>query len=322
MRVLTRRDVEAIDITLTDVLDSVAQAIRPLADGTSSNPAKLSVSSPDDSSVSYAMLGRDGARQVVAVRASYRHDPHHDRAELRHYTTLTLYDDAAGLPLALMDCGRIGSLRTPAVSALLARECAAPKARTALLIGTGTTARMALPLLVTALPDLDRLLLFGTHPAGISAVREELAAHFPDREAEVVGDLRAAAGEADVLIGTAGPATPAAVEAAWLRPGALSVLVGYGLAPSTLHRADRVIATSAEQMARTGGDLADSRGVLRPVDAELADVLSGRTAGRVRPDERVFAYNSGLVVADIALGHRFALLARAQDLGTEIPLWS
>ncbi|MFF8419692.1 ornithine cyclodeaminase family protein [Streptomyces sp. NPDC015680] len=321
LRILTRRDVDAIDITLTDVLDVVAQAIGALADGTSANPAKLSVSPPDNSSVSYAMLGRDGARQVVAIRASYRHDPHQDRTALRHYTTLTLYDDAAGLPLALMDCGRIGSLRTPAVSALMARECAAPNARTALLIGTGTTARMALPLLLTALPDLDRLMLFGTHPDGIAAVREQFTAHFPDRTVEVVSDVRAAAGEADILIGTAGPATPAAVEADRLKPGALSVLVGYGLAPSTLHRADRVIATSAAQMAHTGSDLADARGTLRPVDVELADILSGRTAGRTRPAERIFAYNSGLVVTDIALGHRFAELALAQGLGTEIPLW-
>ncbi|GAA2678039.1 hypothetical protein GCM10010400_46480 [Streptomyces aculeolatus] len=321
LRILTRSDIESVDITLTEVLDVVAQAIRPLADGTSANPAKLSVSPPDDSSVSYAMLGRDGTRQVVAVRASYRHDPHRDRARLRHYTTLTLYDDAAGLPLALMDCGRIGALRTPAVSALMARICAAPDARTALLIGTGTTARMALPLLLTALPGLDRLMLYGTHPDGIAAVRTEFAAHFPDRTVEIAGDLRAAAEGADIVIGTAGPTTPAAVEAGWLAPGALAVLVGYGLAPSTLQRADRVVATSAAQMAHTGADLADAGGTLRRADAELADVLAGRAPGRTRPEERIFAYNSGLVVTDIALGHHFARLALEQGLGTEVPLW-
>ncbi|MFF3144750.1 ornithine cyclodeaminase family protein, partial [Streptomyces sp. NPDC057927] len=118
-----------------------------------------------------------------------------------------------GLPLAMMDCSRIGSLRTPAVSALLARECAAPGARSALVIGTGTQGRLALPFLLTTLPDLDRLMLSGTPPEGIAAVREQVRSYFPDREVEVVTDLRAAAGDADVIVATAGGHTPAAVEA-------------------------------------------------------------------------------------------------------------
>ncbi|MFF3144749.1 ornithine cyclodeaminase family protein, partial [Streptomyces sp. NPDC057927] len=99
------------------------------------------------------------------------------------------------------------------------------------------------------------------------------------------------------------------------------VLVGHGLAPSTLHRADRVIATSEAQMNVTGTDMADADGKLPAVDAEFPSVLAGVTAGRGSATERIFAYNSGLVVTDIALGHRFAQLALAQGLGTEVALW-
>ncbi|CAM5725854.1 hypothetical protein SGLAM104S_08617 [Streptomyces glaucescens] len=49
--------------------------------------------------------------------------------------------------------------------------------------------------------------------------------------------------------------------------------------------------------------------------------MAGRAAGRTDPGQRIFAYNSGLVVTDIALGHRFAQLALAQGLGTAVPLW-
>lgn len=164
-------------------------------------------------------------------------------------------------------------------------------------------------------------MLSGTHPEGIAAVREQVRSYFPDREVEVVTDLRAAAGDADVIVATAGGHTPAAVEADWLKPGALSVLVGHGLAPSTLHRADRVIATSEAQMNVTGTDMADPDGKLPAVDAEFPSVLAGVTAGRGSATERIFAYNSGLVVTDIALGHRFAQLALAQGLGTEVALW-
>ncbi|MFD5710146.1 ornithine cyclodeaminase family protein [Streptomyces pharetrae] len=321
LRVLGTSDVAGIEISLADVVAVVEQAYDTLAAGRSDNPRKLTVKPEDGHSVAYAMLGRDGERGVVAVKTSYKHGLHEDRDKQHYYTTLTLYDDATGLPVAMMDCGRIGALRTPAVSALLARELAAPGSRSALVIGTGTQGRLALPFLLTTMPHLERLMLFGTHPDGIRAVREQLHAHFPDREVEVVTDLRAAAGDSDIVLATAGPGTPASVDADWLKPAALSVLVGYGIAPSTLHRADRVIATSAAQMRVTGTDMVDAGGELRAVDAEFPEVLAGRAAGRTDPGQRIFAYNSGLVVTDIALGHRFAQLALAQGLGTAVPLW-
>lgn len=321
LRILSTSDVAGIDISLPDVVSVVEQAYRTLADGRSDNPRKLTVKPQDGHSVAYAMLGRDGERGVVAVKTSYKYGLHEDRDKQHYYTTLTLYDDESGLPVAMLDCGRVGALRTPAVSALLARELAVPGARSALVIGTGTQGRLALPFLLTTRPDLERLMLFGTHPDGIRAVREQLHAHFPDREVDVVTDLRAAAEDADIVLATAGPGTPASVEAEWLKPAALSVLVGYGIAPSTLHRADRVIATSAAQMRVTGTDMADANGELRDVDAEFPEVLAGRADGRTEAGQRIFAYNSGLVVTDIALGHRFAQLALAQGLGTAVPLW-
>ncbi|MBG0851839.1 ornithine cyclodeaminase family protein [Streptomyces spinoverrucosus] len=321
LRILSTSDVAGIEIGLTDVVSVVEQAYGTLAEGRSDNPRKLTVQPEDGHSVAYAMLGRDGVRGVVAIKTSYKYGLHEDRDKQHYYTTLTLYDDETGLPVAMMDCGRVGALRTPAVSALLARELAAPGSRSALVIGTGTQGRLALPFLLTTRPDLERLMLSGTHPEGIRAVREQLETHFPQRELEVVTDLRAAAEDADIVLATAGPNTPASVEAEWLKPAALCVLVGYGIAPSTLHRADRVVATSAAQMKVTGTDMADADGHLRDADAEFPEVLAGRADGRTDPGQRIFAYNSGLVVTDIALGHRFAQLALAQGLGTAVPLW-
>ncbi|WP_432095110.1 ornithine cyclodeaminase family protein [Streptomyces sp. bgisy100] len=321
LRILSTSDIAGLETDLTDVVSVVEEAYRALADGSSVTPPKLTVKPDDGRSVSYAMLGRDGAREVVAIKTSYKHGLKLDRDRQHYYTSLTLYDDTTGLPVAMMDCGRIGSLRTPAVSALLARECAPPDARTALVVGTGTQGRLALPFLLTTLPGLDRLLLSGTHPDGIRAVREQLETHAPGRELEIVTDLRGAAAEADIVLATAGPATPAAIEADWLKPGALTVLVGHGIQPSTLHRADRVVATSAAQMKVTGTDMADADGAFPDVHAELPAMIAGRARGRTDPAERIFAYNSGLVVTDIALGHRFAELAIAQGLGTEVALW-
>jgi len=322
LRILSTRDLAVIDISPDEVVDIVERAYLALAAGTSANPRKLKTSPVDGSSVSFSMLGRDGARDLVGFKTSYKHRPVADRDQQSYYTSLQLYDDRTGRPVALLDCARVGAMRTPAASALLARECAPPASETALVVGTGTQGRQALPFLLATMPGLRRLLVHGSHPDGLQAVVELLGAHHPDREVEVVTDLRAAAGEADIVVATAGGATRAAIEASWLRPGALCILVGHGLAPSTLSEADRVVATSAAQMAVTGTDMADAQGNLRPVDAELPEILAGRASGRETPEQRVFAYNSGLIVTDIALGHRFAELAERRGLGQVVELWS
>lgn len=322
LRVLSTEDLATIEAIPGEVVEVVERAYLALAEGSSANPRKLTVKPDDGRSVAYAMLGRDGSRELVGIKTSYKHGLTLGRSDQHYYTTLQLYDDRSGLPIALMDCGRIGSLRTPAVSALLARECAAPASRSALLIGTGTQGRQALPFLLVTMPGLERLMLSGSHPDGIADVRAQLLRHHPDRDVELVGDARVAAGEADVIIAAAGSATSVAVRAQDCRSGALCILLGHGLAPSTLYEANYVVATSAAQMAVTGTDMADATGRLRPVDAELADILAGRAVGRDTPEQRVFAYNSGLVITDIALGHWFAEAAEKRGLGQVVSVWN
>lgn len=322
LRVLSTSDIATVAITPAEVISVVEQAYRALADGRSDNPRKLTVKPADGHSVAYAMLARDGVRETVAIKTSYKYDPAGNRAGQRYYTTLTLYDDTTGLPIAMLDCARVGSLRTPAVSALLARHCAPPDSRTALLIGTGTQGRQALPFLLETMPDLDRLILSGSHPDGIDAVRTTLREHHPEREVELTDDPEKAAADADVVLATAGAATRVAVPGSALKQDSLCILVGHGIAPSTLHSAGHVVATSAAQMAVTGTDLADDHGTLPPVDAELPDIIAGRGTGRPATGGTVFAYNSGLVITDIALGHRFAQLAIEAGLGQEVTLWS
>lgn len=165
-------------------------------------------------------------------------------------------------------------------------------------------------------------MVYGSHPDGLLAVREELRRHHPDRDVEVMSDLPAAAADADVVLAVAGAGTSAAVEADWLKPGTLCVLVGYGLAPSTMCQADYVIATSAAQMAVTGTDMVDEHGRLPAVDGELPEVLAGRVRGRQHSEQRVFAFNSGLIITDIALGHQVAEAAAQRGLGQVVTLWN
>ncbi|MFF3144751.1 ornithine cyclodeaminase family protein, partial [Streptomyces sp. NPDC057927] len=89
LRILSTGDLAGIDISLADVVETVEGAYRTLHAGQSDNPRKLTVKPADGHSVAYAMLGRDGSRDVVAIKTSYKHGLDKGRDEQHYYTSLT-----------------------------------------------------------------------------------------------------------------------------------------------------------------------------------------------------------------------------------------
>ena len=69
------------------------------------------------------------------------------------------------------------------------------------------------------------------------------------------------------------------------------------------------------------GDLAAADGSIPAVDAELPDILLGRAPARREAGDVVFAYNSGMVVTDVALGRYLADLALGRNRGRRVTLW-
>ncbi|UCZ82289.1 hypothetical protein LGQ10_18125 [Pseudomonas sp. L5B5] len=318
--VLAQADLEDLGVRHQDVLKVVEQAYVALRNGDSQNPLKTIVEPADQRSISYSMVGRDGASQTLGFKVVYEHDPQRQRDAYRFHSFIFLCDDHSGQPIALMDVAQLGPMRTSATSALMARA-ACPDARTALVVGTGVQGQIALPMLLAALPGLQRLQVYGHYAEGLRAVRENLQRHCPGREVEVIEDLPRAAAQADIILGVAGLTARQQVRRAWLKPGAVAVLVGYGIDADVLHGADYRIATDSAQMRVTSADLAAADGSLPEMDAQLPDILLGRAPARRHERDIVFAYNSGMVVTDVALGRYLADLALARRRGQRVKLW-
>lgn len=318
--VLPQADLEDLGVSYCEVLDVVEQAYRALRNGDSQNPLKTIVEPQDRHSISYSMVGRDGASHTVGFKVVYEHDPQRTRDAYQFHSFIFLCDDRTGRPIALMDVVTLGPLRTSATSALFARA-ACPKARSALVVGTGVQGQMALPMLLAALPELEHLSVYGHYAEGLKAVRDNLKRHHPHRDVEVVQDLAKAAGNADIILGVAGSSAREQVRHAWLKPGAVAVLVGYGVDADVLHGADYRIATDTAQMLVTSADLVAADGSLPTMDAELPDILLGTAPARRNASDIVFAYNSGMVVTDVALGRLMADRALAKNRGQRVKLW-
>lgn len=319
--VFTRSDLADLEINPAEVISAVRDGYLALADGASRCPTKLMMPLPEAErdAVAYAMLGYDANVQQVGFKTSYRQGS--DNRD-KYYTVISLYDDTTGLPFALMDCDRVGASRTPATTALIAEACARPEARSVLMIGTGVQGHNTLPYLLTVLPKLDRLMLYGTHPDGIKSSMEVFRRNFPDRAIELVPDVPAAVRESDIVVVASGRAAHPQVRTSWMKPGGLIVSVSSkGVASSALQEADYAIATSEGQLGVTGSRFAAADGSAR-IDAEFPDVLAGRVPGRRTPTDRVFAFSSGMVITDIPVAHALATRAIAAGRGRRVPLWS
>ncbi|MFF2775976.1 ornithine cyclodeaminase [Streptomyces sp. NPDC058052] len=307
---------ENLDLDRRQVIAVVERAYRALREGGSDNPVKTIVDGPDHRSLSYSMVARDSGSGTVCFKAVYEFDPRRTKGAYGFHSFVFLVDDTTGAPIALMDVVKLGPLRSSATTALFARA-ACPDARTALVVGTGVQGQAALPMLVAAMPELERLQVSGTYPEGLRAVQDSVEG----REVEIVTDLRKAAGEADIVIGAAGLSVTEEVRRDWMKPGSVAVLLGYGVHADVCHGADYRIATDAAQMQATCDDLRGPDGSLPSVDAQLPDILLGLAPARRGPEDVVFAYNSGMAVTDAALGRYVADLALAAGRGDKVDFW-
>jgi len=264
---LSQRDLAGLSVSYKQVLQVVESALLSLRSGDSSNPLKTIVEPSDKRSIGYSMVGRDGESDTIGFKVVYEFDPRRTRDAYRFHSFIFLCDETTGEPIALMDVGKLGPLRTSATSALLARA-SNPLARSALVVGTGVQGQIALPMLLAALPDLEHLMVYGHYQDGLRAVQNEVVRDYPLHEVEIVTDLRHAAGQADIVIGAAGLGARQQVRYAWLKPGSVAVLLGYGIDADVLYLADYRIATDTAQMRVTCGDLVRADGYIPAVDAE------------------------------------------------------
>ncbi|WP_218189569.1 hypothetical protein [Pseudomonas sp. PA15(2017)] len=317
---LSQTDLEGLNASYEEVLKVVEQAFMALRTGDSQNPLKTVVQPADQRSLSYSMVGRDGASDTLGFKVVYEFDPQRKLDAYGFHSFIFLCDDLTGEPIAMMDVVKLGPLRTSASSALMARA-ACPDARTALVVGSGVQGQIAHAMLLAALPDLEHLLVYGQYQDGLQAVQNEVSQRYPGRGVEVVEDLQAAARRADIVIGASGLTAKQQVRLDWLKPGAVAVLLGYGIDADVLHGADYRIATDTDQMKVTCGDLAAADGSIPSIDAQLPDILLGTAAARRDKRDVVFAYNSGMVVTDVALGRYFADLALQNNRGVRVKLW-
>jgi ornithine cyclodeaminase/alanine dehydrogenase-like protein (mu-crystallin family) len=210
-----------------------------------------------------------------------------------------------GEMLAVIDGGELTARRTAATSALAARHLARRDASVLLVTGTG---RLSLNLIEahSKVRPISRILIWGRDTSKAEATAAEARAlGYP---AEAVADLEPAARIADI-ISCATLSQQPLILGAWLKAGAHLDLIG-AFKRDMRESDDEAVRRATLFVDTRDGAFAEAGDILQPLEAgiitrddiraELAELVTGRHAGRRSDDEITLFKSVGAALEDLA----------------------
>lgn len=223
-----------------------------------------------------------------------------------------------GTPVAVLDGTMVTRLRTAAASALASKYLSRADSSRLTVVGTGALA----PWMAAAhavMRPIEHIDVWGRRPdrvaATIGAIREIVAREIAVQAAP---GLEESVRAADIV--TCATSSPTALVAGqWLQAGSFVDLVG-SFSPATREadddvvRRSRIFVDTFEGALAEAGDIIDpiARGVISRdrVEGELADLVTGRVAGRKTAGEITLFKSVGTALEDLAAAQ--LLLATGQ----------
>ena len=322
--VLSRPDVLDL-LTLPDCIGAVERAFRLHAEGRTLGPGVLGVPA-QDGGFHIKAAGLLGERSYFAAKTNANFPQNPRRFGLPTIQgTIVLADASTGVPLAIIESGRVTALRTGAATAVAAKFLARRDARAATVVGCGVQGELQLAAIAAVLPLQRAWVLDSDYDRAESMAAR--AGKSLGLRVEATKDLRASLRESDVCV-TCTPARRAFVMAADVPPGMFIAAVGADaqgkqeIEPSLLTAATLVVDV-LDQCAEIGElqhALAAGLMTREKVHAELGDVLAGRHPGRTRDDEITIFDSSGTALQDVAAAIAVYEKACVVGRGTEVKL--
>lgn len=220
--------------------------------------------------------------------------------------TVSVFERSSGRALAVLEGEAVTLRRTAATSALAAQMLARPDAQTLLVVGAGRLAGWMARAHAALRPGLRRILVWARRPAAAQALAAELAGEA--LPAQAAADLEAAV-RASQIISCATTATEPIVRGEWLAPGTHLDLVG-GFKPDMREVDDAAVVRARIVVDTRAGALCEAGDLVQPrergliadalVAGELAELLRGQCAGRMRDDEITLFKSVGTALEDLA----------------------
>jgi ornithine cyclodeaminase/alanine dehydrogenase-like protein (mu-crystallin family) len=317
---LSKSDVEAVSLTMAEIVESLEVAFRAKGEGRTEMPPKPGIHPGGGDNFVHAMpayipdLKSAGLKWVSGF-------PENHKKGLPYITGLLILNDVeTGLPLAVMDCVWITAKRTGAATALSARYLARPESSIVGVLGCGVQGRSN----VEALKVLFPLKQVRAYDVNAETVRRYAAEISTGLDLEVIpaATPREAVAGCDIVV-TAGPILKqphATIQAGWLDEGAFASLVDFDSYwhPDAMAQAAKFCTDDTPQLRQY-----QQMGYFKhipEIHADLGELVSGQKSGRQAPAERTMTANLGLAIDDMAVAPLLYRRAMERGMGTWLDL--
>lgn len=222
-----------------------------------------------------------------------------------HEGLVVLFDGTTGKPVCTADAGVITEIRTGAASAVATDALAREDAGILTVLGAGKQARSHIEAMLLV-REISEVRIWSRTPQNARLIAEEMSGKF---DIVVMPSVREAVADADIIC-TVTTAGEPILRGAWVRPGThVNVVGSSGPGPVEIDQdlvvKSRFVADHREHVLAHGAEFlrAKQAGVIGDdhVVAEIGEVLSGKTPGRVSSDDITLYKSLGHAVQDIAV---------------------
>lgn len=238
---------------------------------------------------------------------------------------IILNDPDTLVPMVVMDATYISSMRTGAVSGVVAKYLANEESKTLGLIGAGVQNRTQLMALYSTLPNLSFVKVFDINKDRAFKFSEEMKSLIPI-EIEVVSSAEECVRSSDIFV-TATVSKDPIVKKDWIESGSLYIHVGsHECEFDVIHNADKVVVDDWEELKHRGVETISimyKQGLYDESNlyAELGEIVNGKKRGRENNDEKIYFNSVGMGIEDVAVAKLIYEKAKEKNIGQWLTLW-
>ena len=325
MLVLNEKDCAKLS-NMTEVIDSVAQALQEYSSGRTITPIRtvLPVKKTNGNALFMPSVAEEAGSLGMKFVSVFPSNKIQGKKTINGVVLLA--DIETGEPLAMLEGSYLTVLRTGALSGLATKYLSRDDSKTLCIIGTGEQAK-GLCDAVLAVRDIETIHLYNRS----EKKARDFARYIEERyhvDVFVHHDPDEAIDGADIVVTATNASTP--VFSRTLRPGTHVNAVGsfrptmQELPTHVVAKADKVVVEAKDAALEETGDLLTPirEGVFSEtrIHAELGQIVNNDIKGRERGKEITVFKSVGLAVADIVVAKHLYEKAVEHNIGQKVEL--